>query len=309
MAKKLKRSIKRNDNINKEQKDKDMEHYKKSKLYKMLNKIKDKKEQNMDNKSEQNHNKKEELNNNENALEKNEKIKENKKNTELEDKSFSSYLPQSEIEKNKKNTKELEDDEVTEILYGSKIYECLYNNKNIKHKFSFLNYNRFIDTAFKYYLDNKKKTSIEKTFLLVDLLIDNIEENRKNWILIPLSIEDYFKLHDYKNELKKYLNIYKYKKRYEKIIFSKKESLKKLFRRLGFFPSKIKDDYENLFWDVYTLPDDIKIIIYSIIQMKHATDNHMYTIWMVFSLLNSYIGNLSRFGREKYLNNCIIFNV
>ncbi len=306
MAKKLKRKIKRNIKINKEKEDKDMEHYKKSKLYKMLNKIKDKKEQNMDNKSEQNHNEKEELNNNENAKEKNEKIKEN---TELEDKSYSSYLPQSEIEKNKKNKKQLQDDEVTEIIYGSKIYECLYNNKNIKHKFSFLNYNRFIDTAFQYYLDNKKKTSIEKTFLLVNLLIENIEENKKNWILIPLSFEDYFKLHDYKNELKKYLNIYKYKKRYEKIIIDKKESLKKLFRRIGFFPSKIKDDYENLFWDVYTLPDDIKIIIYSIILMKHATEDHMYTIWMVFSLMNSYIGNLSRFGREKYLNNCIIFNV
>lgn len=309
MAKKLKRRIKRNDKINKEPEDKDMEHYKKSKLYKMLNKFRAKNDQNMDNKSEQNHNEKEDLNNNENAMEKNQKIKENKENTELEDKSFSSYLPQSEIEKNKKNKKELEYDEVTEIIYGSKIYECLFNNKNIKHKFSFLNYNSFIDTAFKFYLDNKKKTSIEKTFLLVNLLIENIEENKKNWILIPLSFEDYFKLHDYKNELKKYLNIYKYKKRYAKIIFNKKESLKKLFKRIGFFPSKIKEDYENLFWDIYTLPDDIKIIIYSIVLMKHTTENHGYTMWVVFSLLNSYIGNLSRFGREKYLNNCIIFNV
>lgn len=70
MAKKLKRRIKRNDKINKEPEDKDMEHYKKSKIYKMLNKFRAKNDQSMDNKSEQNRNEKEELNNNENAMEK-----------------------------------------------------------------------------------------------------------------------------------------------------------------------------------------------------------------------------------------------
>lgn len=315
-VKKNKKLQKNKDNKGKEIKkidnetDYDKSYYEKSKLFKIFQKYKNNKD--MAVKKDDNINRNENKNNNEIIIDKNsgndrKKVNEEDENDDKNEE-ISSYLPMSEVNKKRKN-KTLEEDEFTEVVYGTKLYEFLNNNKKIQNKFLFKDYNAFINNAHRYNLENKKSTDINLTFLFLNLLIDNIEEDKTKWVLYPISFENYFNLHFYKENLKKYVNIYKYKQRYKKRIEEKKEKLKRLFGRMGFYASKIKEDYQKLFWHLYTLPNDIKIIFYTIVQMKHETHNHKNTMWLVYSLLNSYIGNILRFGRENYLDNCIIYNV
>ena len=316
-VKKNKKLQKNKDNKDKEIKkidnetDDDKSYYEKSKLFKIFQKYKNNKDMAV---KDDNINRNENKNDNENEIiidnnsgDDRKKLNEEDENDDKNDE-ISSYLPMSDVIKKRKN-KTLYEDEFTEVVYGTKLYEFLNNNKKIQNKFLFKDYNAFINNAHRYNLENKKSTDINLTFLFLNLLIDNIEEDKTKWVLYPISFENYFNLHFYKENLKKYVNIYKYKQRYKKRIEEKKEKLKRLFGRMGFYASKIKEDYQKLFWHLYTLPNDIKIIFYTIVQMKHETHNHKNTMWLVYSLLNSYIGNILRFGRENYLDNCIIYNV
>lgn len=316
-VKKNKKLQKNKDNKDKEIKkidnetDDDKSYYEKSKLFKIFQKYKNNKDMAV---KDDNINRNENKNDNENEIiidnnsgNDRKKLNEEDENDDKNDE-ISSYLPMSDVIKKRKN-KTLYEDEFTEVVYGTKLYEFLNNNKKIQNKFLFKDYNAFINNAHRYNLENKKSTDINLTFLFLNLLIDNIEEDKTKWVLYPISFENYFNLHFYKENLKKYVNIYKYKQRYKKRIEEKKEKLKRLFGRMGFYASKIKEDYQKLFWHLYTLPNDIKIIFYTIVQMKHETHNHKNTMWLVYSLLNSYIGNILRFGRENYLDNCIIYNV
>lgn len=314
-VKKNKKLQKNKDNKDKEIKkldnetDDDKSYYEKSKLFKIFQKYKNNKDMAV---KDDNINRNENKNDNEIIIDNNsgndrKKLNEEDENDDKNDE-ISSYLPMSDVIKKRKN-KTLDEDEFTEVVYGTKLYEFLNNNKKIQNKFLFKDYNAFINNAHRYNFENKKSTDINLTFLFLNLLIDNIEEDKTKWVLYPISFENYFNLHFYKENLKKYVNIYKYKQRYKKRIEEKKEKLKRLFGRMGFYASKIKEDYQKLFWHLYTLPNDIKIIFYTIVQMKHETHNHKNTMWLVYSLLNSYIGNILRFGRENYLDNCIIYNV
>lgn len=178
---------------------------------------------------------------------------------------------------------------------NNKLFEFLKYNKELKYLYKFSDYSTF---RYKCYKDSKiNKTYIERTIDLLKIGLKYVEKNISNRILLPLKFEKYFNLRKYKDELNKYANKYQYKKRYKKLPFN---SFREFFQRIGLTHSIYFDDDEEIFWLLFSLPEDYKVIFTNLFTSSHLCKHGNTCICLTFSLISNYITTLLRIGPQKY---------